>query len=264
MTGVKLVDLVGTKYLTINFAGKVAKLLEEYKTVDFADARITMDVANVIRIAQTEDTNYYDSENAYRDKIFKENMRRLKDKESRVPLRAPNVNELLSVYLASLSTDVVYIIKRQGLEFYLNPKIEFDEITSLLIPTSVLVNMMRPNVQIDYDMYCNHLFNFITRRLKLKEFKDEKDWILLVDGTTLNVSFEGDTIYMPFRGYCTFDTFIESYEVIPAHFGRIELHKDKRWDKVYGDAIAAYIHLKELVAGNIIDYIKHLGERRQR
>lgn len=238
----KLVDKLDTKYLAEHFVSDVVKVIEQEGSIDIAGAKLTPIVSRAIRGAIIEGHKIIDSEDAQRQEILDEAVKRLNLKVEEKEL--PHLSDIskLPTYLKSLNTECLY-----------TPEGEI----SYYLPMITLISIYCPEVNIKIDGKAKQLFAYIAEVLYMRNFAE-------VTSTQTRFSFIDDQSVMreitlssegPVRvaglGNVTIEQVYESHLILPAYFGKIKIHKSEYkelWEPVKKKALIdleKYFNFKE-------------------
>lgn len=237
----KLVDILGTKYISANWAQDIDYIVRnlisgteeainvyeepfrellkqgEPYVIDLADARICKDVMVHICNYTSDKIKLIDSSNSYREAILRENeTRRTLNYET---VHLPGLSELndLLKYIPALDEDIVYDVQTMPLE------------EALRLVT--IITAYRPDVHIDMGTHYEDLFQFVASLLHLSSYKCTK--VLYIVGTTFaKADVVDDKVYITGYGNMSWDTFINTFTCVPYEFGTECLITRPEWYEV--------------------------------
>ena len=196
----KLIDEIGTKYLTTNFAGEVTRLLSKVDGVDLAGARICKDVMSSILTAAYNGVNIIDSENSERNSFLAENRKRGELQRSlppKVSLPCPKTVDEIIPLIKSLDKSLVY---------------EIQDGSKLSLSFATIAQAARPEITLSLGGWVPPFLSFINMNLFPTSHRWEEFYV--VAGNTFEVKRPSQDGY---------SSFISEHVAVPTNEGRIAI-----------------------------------------
>ena len=222
---VKLIDVMGTRYLYESWRTPVTKYLREHpgETIDLADARLTSAIATLVSGAIASQTHtFVDTANPERNALLAYNAEQAKlaveVKKNLRPLPIPrNDKEVQEELARQFDADAYYELKT------------YNEGYNML--WAILLQAARPDVKLYTTPYARELFKTIQKYYNPVHYAGKT--VLYLDGAAICEQRDAST------AFCT------SHICIPAEFGRENLFQRADWEeplKLILKVFYSYIH----------------------
>lgn len=227
----KLVDLLGTKYIVEQHASKLREILEENDSLDLAGAKLSDGISSILLQALRDGKYLRNTESFEHDHILQENMRRLQDSYTTVPLPFKPEAEEITDYIKKLDKSLTY---------------EIDNNFALLYPIATLLQLYTPEIRIDFKYRTEQYFRYVSENLfrkNVQELVNSTDkYILYHRSSFRDVEILEKDLNTPFYildiGNITWNDLLLSYYILPSYFGVIKTQKEAHLRPLFEPLIA--------------------------
>lgn len=240
---VKLAELLQTKYLAEHFNSDVYRILKEHKEIDIAGVKLTPAISLTLMQGIRDGVVIRDSEDTERDNILIENKMRLQETYTTTALPLFNRNDNIVEYIGNLEESTVYMIT--------NPK-------TLSFPLAFLIQIFKPNIQMDFATDTFNFFKYITNTLYRKDAQavvnSTNTFTLFIQDTYQDVTItEKDMdkeFYIEATGKTTWNKLITMYSILPSYFGKVKTQRDENLSHIWNPLVTKAL-------GEVEDHFKN-------
>lgn len=229
---INVVKELKTKYLAAHYVRDLYSIFEKDKEIDLGGARVCRDCMKVVLGAIEDGANVYDSvdkkQDAYLKDAYARRELRVKLAQTSKPLYLPQYLDKTIEYIKKLEVGSVYEVSTDK---------------ELNIPYIVMIQALRPEIQINPSIIMSKLFAFIRTYL----FPCKKRW-----GEFYRMSGNTFVVEKPDADY---ETYIRDNTVIPTAFGKDVLMGLEEWQPVIEAATEAYEYNFQHKFHRIKDYL---------
>lgn len=229
---INVVKELDTKYLAAHYVKDLYRLFERDSELDLGGARVCRDCMQAIIRALGEGAHIYDSVDKKQDDYLKDACARMKKQEELAKIST-------KLYLPQDLDKTMDYIKR----LEVGPVYEVDTDRELNIAYIVMVQALRPEIQINPSILMGRLFAFIRSNL----FPSKKKW-----GEFYRMAGHTFVIEKPASDY---EAYVSDNTVVPTAFGKDVLIDLEEWQPVIKAATDDYEYSFQHKFHRIKDYL---------